>query len=195
MTQGDVGGLEVEKSPEHIRELALACEEYVRRSVGTPLDGTPETLPLLDHYLRQLPATELGPLHRLVVSAAGAYFGEVVRSLYDCRWFAPKDEPHRWRLEFGSIVLHFNPAAVVYEAITRTESGLGAGFETRDEDQQVLQSIFEALPPVRADDFFTLGLRLEVLARVVSELTLLERARGAEGRYDAADYRAALDEE
>lgn len=185
---------EKDAAPAHIRALCAACEEHVRRSVGTPLDGTAETLPLLDHYLRRLDDGSPGAVHELAMSAAGAYFGEIVRRRFDCRWHAPEGEPHRWRIEFATIFLHFNPAAIAYEAIVRRGSGLGASFETFEEDQEALRALLATQPPVRKGDFYTLGLRLEVLERVVSELTLLARARGDREEWTAQDYRAAAEE-
>jgi len=163
--------------------------------VGTALDGTPETLPLLDHYLRQLGKEPPGPLYELGMSAAGAYFGEVVRRRFGCRWIAPENEPFHWRIEFVGVFLHFNPAAAALEAITAREMGLGASFETTGADQEALRQLFESLPPVREQDFYTLSTRLEVLERVVSELTLLARARGDRDDWNADDYRAALGDE
>ena len=166
----------------------------MQRAVGTPLDGTSDTLPLLDHYLRQLDAKEPGPVHELIVSAAGAYFGEIVRKRYPCRWYAPVGEPFRWRIEFERIFLHFNPVAMAFEAIARRESGLGASFETLEADQDHLRAVFEGLPAVRVKDFYTLGVRLEVLDRVVAELILLSRSRGDRENWSAGEYRSIVDE-
>ena len=68
-----------ESPPEAVRELAEACVGYVLGAVGVPLDYTPDTLPLLDHYLRTVPENAAGEVLALIAPAAGAYFGEVVR--------------------------------------------------------------------------------------------------------------------
>jgi len=41
--------------PGAVHELAERAVDFVRRSLGLVLDYTPETLPLLDHYLRMAP--------------------------------------------------------------------------------------------------------------------------------------------
>src|SRR5688572_23563251 len=41
--------------PEPIRELCDACIAYVTRALAVELDYTPDTLPILDHYLREVP--------------------------------------------------------------------------------------------------------------------------------------------
>lgn len=181
-------------SPEHIQDLARACEDFVKRGVGTALDGTSDTLPLLDHYLRKLDPKDPAAVHQLVVSAAGAYFGELVRNRYVCRWFAPPGEPFRWRIEFETIFLHFNPVAVALEAIMRRESGLGASFETLEADQTHLRTVLDRIPAVRDDDFYTLALRLEVLDRLAAELFALTRSRGDREHWSAAEYRSIIDE-
>ena len=66
-------------APLPIQDLANACVRFVERSVGIALDYTPETLPILDHYLRGVRATSRDEITNLVAPAAGAYFGEVVR--------------------------------------------------------------------------------------------------------------------
>lgn len=182
------------EAPPHVRELVKACEDYVKRTIGTPLDGTSDTLPLLDHYLQNVDVKEPGPVVELVVSAAGAYFGEVVRHRFPSRWFAPVGEPFRWRIEFEAVFLHFNPIAVAFEAITRKDSGLGASYETLDADQAHLQVVFDSLPPVRLEDFYRLGVRLEVLDRVVAELTALALSRDDKNEWSAAEYRAIIDQ-
>ena len=41
------------KPPNEVAELAAACVGYVRHGTGMELDFTVETLPVLDHYIRQ----------------------------------------------------------------------------------------------------------------------------------------------
>jgi hypothetical protein len=89
-----------ESAPEPIIELVRACLEYVKRSLGTELDFTPETLPLLDHYLSEV-REELAAkpeLVELTAHAAGAYFGEVLRRQMRGFWHMPSASLHDFQI-------------------------------------------------------------------------------------------------
>jgi len=87
-------GLLAAPAPAAVLDLAEACVRYVERAVGVKLDFTPETLPLLDHYIggardvlsgRARPTEGAEPVD-LVAQAAGAYLGEVIRRRHPCWW-------------------------------------------------------------------------------------------------------------
>ncbi|MGZ5970083.1 MAG: hypothetical protein ACXWP4_20565, partial [Polyangiales bacterium] len=158
-------------APSQVLDLAAQCARFVEKSTGVALDFTPDTLPLLDHYLRQVPRDGEG-LQGLVAAAAGAYFGEVVRRVFPCRWHAPPDDYGAWRIEFEHIFLHFNPVAFAHEAITASEVVKGgAGFGVLDQDLEVVRGGLEALGTIGEDDYFRLATRFEVLNTVVDRLT------------------------
>ena len=71
----------VDNAPPEVAELVEACREYVRRAIGMELDYSPETLPLVDHYIDLVRTSldERPELQPLVVRAVGAYFREVIR--------------------------------------------------------------------------------------------------------------------
>src|SRR5687768_1752387 len=69
----------VETQPVVVLDLAEACVRFVKRALQIALDYTPDTLPLLDHYLRSASDISKEEILSLHVPAAGAYFGEVVR--------------------------------------------------------------------------------------------------------------------
>ena len=71
--------------PARVREYADQVVEYVRRALGVTLEYDSDTLPLLDHYLRNVPEGQPAML-QLVVATSGAYFGEVVRRRLGGRW-------------------------------------------------------------------------------------------------------------
>ena len=74
-------------APSEIVDLSQACVRYVHDSLGFALDFTRETLPVLDHYLRQSVRGARDEAVDLMARVAGAYFGEVVRrSLPGVRW-------------------------------------------------------------------------------------------------------------
>ena len=87
--------------PSAVLECAERCVVGVRNASGLELDFTPETLPMLDHYLsetRDLPREPVGdPVRGLVAALAGAFFGEVVRRTFPARWAAGDPDPMAWR--------------------------------------------------------------------------------------------------
>src|SRR5262245_51798976 len=135
--------------PAAIAEWAEACRAFVKEAVGVELDYTPETLPILDHYVRghatgkdvQRARTEI---RDLLTPPLGAYFGEVVRRNFPgVRWHIPGYDPSDYtgyRLEFETIFLHFNPMGIAREALEQTDvPGFGANFQVLDEARQELE--------------------------------------------------------
>jgi hypothetical protein len=185
--------------PEHVRQLSEACVRYVQKATGVVLDYQAETLPVLDHYLSQVPRVD-DSMRTLVAPAAGAYFGEVVRAAFPCRWNAPADDYGAWRIEFENVFLHFNPVAFAHEALVGDEvvEG-GSGFGVLGEDLEAVRAGLEALGTIGEDDYFRLSTRYEVLATVVDRLAGQALAESGEGeivvRFDASAYRAALGED
>jgi hypothetical protein len=185
-----------EPSPAHVRELAESCVRFVQKATGLSLDFTPETLPLLDHYLSQT-SRDKDAGRAMMATAAGAYLGEVVRAAYPCRWNAPQDDYGSWRIEFDHVFLHFNPVAFAHEAITSSEvvEG-GAGFGVLDEDLETVRAGLEVLGTLNEEDYFKLSTRFEVLATVVDRLAGQSIASDEPAmRFDAQAYRAVLGED
>jgi hypothetical protein len=177
-----------------VRELAAECVKYVSQATGVTLDNTPDTLPLLDHYLRNVPGESSTDVRALVAAAAGAYFGEVVRAQFPCRWHAPRDDFGAWRIEFDDVFLHFNPVAFAHEAVMGTEVVAGgSGFGVLDKDLDLVRAGLAALGTIAEEDYFKLSTRFEVLTTVVDRLVAQKEADGESATYDAEAYRAALD--
>jgi hypothetical protein len=163
-------------APAAVRDLARACLAYVRASVGIDLDLTPDTLPLLDHYLSEA-RDRRGEVRPLVAAAAGAYFGELIRRQYPCRWVLPSPEaPEGWRLEFERVFLYLHPVALALEAIERVEAlDGGAGFSVREQDRPALAATLATLGDVDADEFYLLATRFDVLGAVADRLSALRQ--------------------
>jgi hypothetical protein len=180
--------------PEHVVVLCLACAQYVHAATGVALDFTPDTLPLLDHYLQGVRDAK-GNVKELVATAAGAYFGELVRRMYPSRWHAPDEAFDAWRVEFSRCFLHFNPVGFAREAIEGHDVGGGYGFGVNGDDVPALEAGLAAYGDVPTDDYYLLSTRIEVLGPVVDRLLANNLARGAEElEYGPAVYRVALDE-
>ncbi len=179
--------------PEHIRQLCVACVQYVQRATGVVLDFTPDTLPVLDHYLTTVRDAK-PELKDLVARAAGAYLGTVVRQEYPVRWHAPEDDPTAWRVEFERCFLHFDPVAFAREAIEGHDvvDG-GAGFGVSADDLEVLRAALEVLGEMPADDYYRLSTRMEALGPIVDRLTAAALQRDeAALEFPHALYRDAL---
>jgi hypothetical protein len=108
-----------EPAPEPIIELVRACLDYVKRSLGTELDFTPETLPLLDHYLSEVREELAGKpeLVELTAHAAGAYFGEVLRRQMRGFWHMPSASLHDFQICSSVAFVAINPFGVAYDAL------------------------------------------------------------------------------
>ncbi len=171
-----------------IEELARACVAYVKRAVGVELDGTPDTLPILDHYLLTL-TEEAGDegvkeeVIDLVVRSAGAYFGEVLKTaLGHGRWHVEPGDPTGHRLELEHVFLFFNPLGMVREAIASAEQpGWMAHLEVLPRDRPLLDQSLERMGDVREEDYYRLAVRFEVVEQVMAALEGASVSRDAQG--------------
>lgn len=177
--------------PEHLRELIAACVTYVQGATGIALDLTPETLPLLDHYLATA-RDDRGAIVDLVAQAAGAYFGELVRQLYPARWLAPVGEPERWRVEFTRAFLWFNPVDLALEALGVPEAEGALHVDATERD--ALARSLAVLGDVDVDDYRRLSVRLEVLTALHDQVVARQEARGEHEVFLGPEvYRLAID--
>jgi hypothetical protein len=163
--------------PAVVVDLADSCVRFVQRALGIQLDYTPDTLPLLDHYLRTAQGVTKEELLGLLTPAAGAYFGEVVRRhLGPSRWHWESDDFGECRLEFERCFLSFNPIGIALEALQRQEAdGYGANLSLLREDEQLVREALERTGgDVDSDDYWRLAVRFEVIEQVVG--LLVEKA-------------------
>lgn len=174
--------------PAEVAELTRACIEYVHRSTGMTLDFTPETLPVLDHYVREA-RSEVGAKPELVEvigAAVGAYLGEVARREVPLHWFAPPGEHRRWRVELEDVFLSFNPIGAAVEALfLDAAEGWGAHFRMRPEDERKAEAALAVLPEVDEDEYYAPSSRLEALQIVVDAIAA---GRTEPRKYGPSDY-------
>ena len=170
--------------PPVIEDLETACIRLVSDKLGLSLDGQPETLPILDHYLREVMAADEGQesIRAFVAPCAGAYFGEVLRrSFPGARWTLPDPEAYEgWRLAWPELGLSLNPIGVALEALSQeTLAGWHAHLDVPAREQEAVKASLDASVGVREEDFFRLAVRAEVLEQTVRLLTDRKRAREA----------------
>lgn len=190
-------------TPESIAILAARCLTHIKNRTGMELDGKIETLSVVDFFIRDLLTEEgQGALpdagdHRrvdamhLLAPSVGAYFGEVIRSQFPCRWRIGDDDPKTWIIEFDHVPLRFSPIGAAAEAILDLSAdGWGAGLATSAEETEALRERLDAAPPVPEDEFFSLTTRLEVLQIAVEWLRahLSQADTPPPDFYSEADY-------
>jgi hypothetical protein len=163
-------------SPQTVVDLAASCVRFVQRALGVRLDYRPETLPLLDHWLRGggqvLREGDAGPgrpaATALVAHAAGAYLGEVVRRRHASWWRAEGDDPSAYRIELRDVYLSFNPVDVARDALGLDRGPDGELLEATsldldDGDREAVASRLAELPEVTEEEYRAPSTRLEVL--------------------------------
>jgi len=186
--------------PAQILEWAETCRGFVKEALGIELDFTPETLPLLDHYVRSKAKPASEAVCQLLMPPLGAYFGEVVRRRmgeHGVRWHSPGDDYEHHRLEFESVFLHFNPLGVALESLVEEDAaGFGAHFQVLDESRPYIEAALARSEDVSAEDYYTFSMRYETLELVLSVLLHQEELehKNQPRRFSRDVYRAASGE-
>jgi hypothetical protein len=177
--------------PPAVNELAVACVRYVSARYGIRLDYMPETLSLLDQWVRDArdELKERPELGELVQSSAGAYLGEVVRRTFGANWIT-EGANAGWRLCMSTVFCAFNPVGLVREALLLGEAeGWHAHFELDPGEKELIVARLAALPEVSEDEYYAPSTRFDVVNLVVDALR--ERMRGsglADVRFSVEDY-------
>ncbi|HEX7478730.1 MAG TPA: DUF6278 family protein [Polyangiales bacterium] len=184
-------------TPAKIAEWAATCVKFVKEALKLELDYTPETLPVLDHYVRAAAGDPAQEVRALLTPPLGAYFGEVVRrQMSGARWHVPDDDYPAYRLEFDGFFLHFNPLGVAVEVLSSDDAeGFGAHFQILDEARGAVEEALQRSASVSVDDYYSFTIRYETLELVTSVLAGLESLhRQPPRRFGPEVYRAAAGE-
>ncbi|HVH43963.1 MAG TPA: DUF6278 family protein [Labilithrix sp.] len=166
--------------PDRVAELCAACMRFVASKYKVSLDGTPETLSLLDQYVREAreAARERPESIELVAPAIGAYLGEVMRQMFRGEWFATGDYDG-WRLYFTNVYLAFNPIGMAREAITMSEAeGWNAHLTLDPGERDEIEARLAAMPEVDEEEYYLPTTRLDVVTAVVETLRARAEATG-----------------
>jgi hypothetical protein len=179
-------------APDVVAELAASSARFVLAKYKVPLDGTSDTLSILDQYVKDARADLLVQPASLPLLEAtiGAYFGEVVRRAFDARWFVSGDHD-AWRLDFEEVYLTFNPIGMAREALTLGQAdGWHAHLEMDDAEKDEVEARLARLPEVEDDEYYALSTRFDVIEIAVEALRARAQADGLLGvRFTAEDYR------
>lgn len=166
---------------------------FVQETVGVSLDYRSDTLPVLDHYLKQAARDAREEIRELLAPAAGAYFGEVVRRAFETvRWHAPSDDYPDYRLEFESFFLCFNPIGAAMEVLLgREQPGWGGHFHMLDDARDTVRDALARSPELNPEDYYTLSVRFEVVEQVADILATLEGMQKTPRHFGPEVYRVA----
>lgn len=160
--------------------LAASCVRFVKQSLNLELDFSPDTLPILDHYLTEARADGMTEALELVSACAGAYFGELVcQHSLGARWAFNPDAHQHCRIEYANCFLFFNPIGAALEAATNQEAhGWSAHFQVLESNRSLVRDTLERVGAVQARDFFKLSVRWEALELVTRTLLEHQKAQG-----------------
>ena len=154
--------------PPRVREYAEQAVAYVRTALGVTLEYDSDTLPVLDHYLRtvdQIGGAEQAATLQLVISTAGAYFGEVVRRRMGGRWEL-STEDIEWRVVLPT-GLNFAPMGFVAAAIAQADlADLDSEFDAPPRMKPYVESALARMGEVSLEDYYSLCGRLDTLEHV-----------------------------
>jgi hypothetical protein len=188
-------GAQDREPPPEVVDLAAACVRFVAARYGVTLDHEPETLSLVDQWVRDARAevktrAEATDLVRLVQGAAGAYLGEVIRRAFGGQWVVTG--PHEeWRLYLSAVYCAFNPLGMAREALLLGDAeGWHAHFELDPAQREGIDVRLAALPEVPDDEYYAPSTRFDVVHILVEALSADNESRGqGEVRFTPEDYR------
>ncbi|RMH36449.1 MAG: hypothetical protein D6689_22505 [Deltaproteobacteria bacterium] len=167
-------------TPREIDEYAQNLVEYVERALGVRLDYASETLPVLDHYVRQVPTDHPGA-RALVIATAGAYYGEVVRARVGGSW-VEHGEPGNWRLVLPG-GLSFSPAGFVAAAIAGGEvDDYDTGFDAPPKMRHHFEAALDAMAPMTEREYYSLSTRFDTIEHLQDVVLARAAAEKAKGR-------------
>jgi hypothetical protein len=181
-----------EPAPDHVAELAASCARFVFSKYKVPVDGTSDTLSLVDQYVKEARAEiAVKPETLELLSATvGAYLGEVVRRAFGGEWFAEGDYD-AWRLDMTRVFLTFNPLGMAREALLLEEQdGWHAHLEMDDAEKDEIDRRLAALGELEQEEYFLPSTRYDVVALAVEALRgkMIEDGH-ADVTFSREDYR------
>ena len=153
--------------PPRVSEYAEQAVTYVRNALGVTLEYDSDTLPVLDHYLRTVDMVgattpEQAATLQLVISTAGAYFGEVIRRRLGGRWEL-STEDIEWRVVLPT-GLNFAPMGFVAAAIAQADlADLDTEIDAPPRMKPHVQRALERMGEVSFEDYYSLCGRLDTL--------------------------------
>ncbi len=182
----------IEPAPEAVSDLKAACERFVLARYRVKLDGTKDTLSILDQYVKDARAEVLAKPESLLLlqAAIGAYFGEVVRGEFPATWFAEGDHDG-WRLDMTRVFLTFNPIGMAREALTLVDAeGWHAHIELDEAEREVVEGRIARLGHVEEEEYYAPTSRFEIIEIAVDAIRTEMQEQGlSDVTFSREDYR------
>lgn len=178
-------------SPPDVLELYAACLDYVDRALGTKLDGSPESLVLVDHWLEAAGREKERPeAQEIALRAAAAYFGEVLTRRFDCFWHVEGDDLAAYSVRFRPVFLSVSPYALAAATLGTVDpderDSVGIVIDEAEIDEIAAHLHGAEVPE---DEFYRLSTRLEVIEIVVDQLKARAERRGTgDVTFEDPDY-------
>src|ERR1700722_3333173 len=178
--------------PVAVAELAAACVRFVAAKYKVPLDFEPETLSLVDQYVRD-GREELAAKPEtldLLQASIGAYLVETMRRAFGATWFCDGDHDG-WRLDFTYVYLTFNPIGMAREALMLgTADGWHAHLEADAGEREVLEQGLASLGEIEEEEYYAPTTRFDVIEIAVDTLRAKMQDDGnADVTFGPDDYR------
>jgi hypothetical protein len=162
---------------------------FVASKYKVALDGKPDTLSLVDQYVRDAreAVRERPESIDLVAPAIGAYLGEVMRCEFGAEWFVGESY-ESYRLYFTNVYLSFNPIGVAREALMQEEQdGWHAHFALDPGDSEAIEARLSSMPLESEDEYYLPSTRFDVVAVIVSTLRAKAEQTGLEDIFFTPD--------
>jgi hypothetical protein len=187
----DIEEDDLEPMPAAVAELAASCVRFVAAKYGVPLDFTPDTLSVVDQYIRDARAdvTAKPQSLDLLQATIGAYVGEVLRRAHHGLWRC-EGEYDGWRIYMTRVYLAFNPIGMAREALLlESADGWHAHLETETAEREVLERRLQLLGEVEDDEYYAPSTRFDIVEIAVDALSTQMRSQGlGDVRFTSDDY-------
>ncbi len=192
----DESAEEVSPMPAPVAELSAACVRFVASKYGVPLDFGPDTLSLVDQYVRDAREELAGKSegdrqgHLVLLQASiGAYLGEVIRRAHRGVWYC-EGEHDGWRVRMTRVYLEMNPIGMAREALTlEPQEGWAAHLETDPAERDALAERLASLGDVEDEEYYAPTTRFDIVEIAVEALAARARASGmGDVRFTNDDY-------
>jgi hypothetical protein len=179
-------------APAAVAELFASCVRFVGAKYKIALDFSPDTLSVVDQYVRDAREDlKIKPeALDLLQATIGAYLGEVLRRAFGGEWFCD-GEHDGWRLDMTYVYLTFNPIGMAREALMlHTADGWHGHLETEEAEREVLEGRLKLLADVDEEEYFAPTTRFDVVEIAVDALRakMVQDGHG-DVRFTRDDYR------